>query len=183
MRSGAEAAESSNQFSAETTITQIAGLLHSMETLLDTSAGRLEYEYGDMKMFSTFESVGNSKSFGIAALAPIAVELSLKMLIDHHTGADVPRGSKGHDLLALWLKLTADQQQRIEDHYAKFSDSGTAEEALGNHRYTYVSWRYPGDTRLSQAFHPLEPDVLRSLAWATYGVAIAEHRGTDHNGG
>ena len=175
---GGGSGNSSNVFSAETTITHIAALLHSLETLADASSGGLEYEFVGVKMFATFDSVGSHKSYGIAALAPMVAELSMKLLIDHCSDKSVPRGRDGHDLLILWRSLSAGQREAIEGHYRNRQGDvpGSAEDACRDHRRTYVWWRYPGDTTLTQEFPPLDVEVLRALAWATYAAAVAGYR-------
>lgn len=182
-RSGGDG-KSENRFSAETTITHIAGLLHSLETLADTSSGGLEYEFVGVKMFATNDSVGNHKTFGIAVLAPMVAELSMKLLVDHCTDNSVP---SAHDLLKLWRLLTDEQRGSIETHYrrrrveflgrtAEMDGISTAEDACRENRRTYVRWRYPGDTNLQEEFPALDTEVLRTLAWSAYATAISEYR-------
>lgn len=176
--------QSPNRFSAETTITQIAGLLHSLETLYDASSGSLEYEFVGVKLFATNSSIGGNKSLGVAALAPMVAELSMKLLIDHCTSSSVPAT---HDLLRLWRRLTDNQRVSIEAHYkarrveflgqtTSMAGASTAADACRANRRTYERWRYPGDTNLSEEFDPLDTEVLRALAWSSYATAISEYR-------
>lgn len=165
------------RFDLATTRQQLVAWLYCCQALLESSSvmpALLKLPGGSTIPLQD-QHVGVARTFGTHLLASMALEVALKLGIEQDTGAEAPRGPKGHDLAHLAGKLSKSRLAAMQKAFEEYLDERNLShqrilDYLDTEKNTFVEWRYAAElTPTWRATHQsIETDAVQ-----LFGAALA----------